>query len=183
MKPSRGIALTAVWGFAEATLFFIVPDVVVTFIALRRGFRAGWIAGAWAALAAVLGGIVIYVWAARDPATVERVLDLVPAISINQIGRAKAETGADWIMALMRGAFIGNPYKLYAAASGEQAVPLLAFLPMSFVARILRFLLAGTAARAVAVALARIGMARLQVPAWAIFWIMFYAWYLTWMPW
>ncbi len=77
MKPARGYALSAAWGFAEATLFFIVPDVIVTFLAFRYGFRRGWIAAAWAAFGAVIGGIVIYVWAGRDAATVERVLDLV----------------------------------------------------------------------------------------------------------
>jgi len=183
MKPAGGTVLAALWGLAEATLFFIVPDVIVTFIAVRRGFRAGWIAAAAAALGAVVGGILIYAWAGRDPAGVQRAFDCIPAISLDQIARAKAQTGADWIAALIRGAFVGNPYKLYAAASGEQSVPLLAFLPMSFVARIVRFLLAGTAARAVALAMARHGLTRWRMPAWAIFWIAFYAFYFTWMPW
>ena len=178
-----GYALAAAWGFAEAILFFLVPDVIITLIAIRHGFQRAWIAAAWAALGAVIGGAVIYIWASRDPATVEHVLDLVPAVSAGQIEDAKAATQADWVAALMRGAFIGNPFKLYAAASGEQGVPLIAFLPMSFLARIARFLLAGTATRAVALAMARLGLARGQLPGWAIFWIAFYAWYLTRMPW
>jgi membrane protein YqaA with SNARE-associated domain len=179
----RNNAFAAAWGFAEATLFFLVPDVIITRIALRHGFRSAWIAAVWAALGAVLGGTVIYVWARADAATVEHVLDLVPAVSIDQIARAKAETSADWIMALMRGAFIGNPYKLYAAASGEQSVPLLAFLPVSFAARILRFLLSGTLTRMLALCMTRLGLARWTVPAWAIFWVAFYVWYLIRMPW
>jgi membrane protein YqaA with SNARE-associated domain len=180
---TRNNALAAAWGFAEATLFFLVPDVIITRIALRHGFRAGWIAAVWAALGAVIGGVVVYLWAHADTATVERVLDLVPAVSIDQIARAKAETSADWVFALMRGAFIGNPYKLYAAASGEQSVPLLAFLPVSFVARILRFLLSGTLARVLALGMTRLGLERWTVPAWAVFWVAFYAWYLIRMPW
>jgi membrane protein YqaA with SNARE-associated domain len=180
---ARGYALAGAWGFAEATLFFIVPDIIITFMALRHGFRRGWVAAAWAALGAVIGGIGIYVWASRDPATVERVLDLVPAVSIDQIARAKAETSADWIAALMRGAFVGNPYKLFAAASGEQSVPLPAFLLVSFVARSIRFLLSGTVARGVALGMVRLGFGRWQVPGWAIFWIAFYAFYLTSMRW
>ncbi len=180
---ARHYALAAAWGFAEATLFFIVPDVVVTFIAFRHGFRRGWIAAAWAALGAVIGGIVIYLWASRDPAAVEHALDFVPAVSAGQIEWAKADTADDWVAALMRGAFIGNPYKLYAAASGEKGVPLLAFLPVSFVARIARFLLSGSIARVAALGMARIGLAQWQVPAWAAFWIVFYVWYLMRMPW
>jgi membrane protein YqaA with SNARE-associated domain len=180
---TRNYAFASAWGFAEATLFFLVSDVIITRIAFQHGFRSAWIAAVWAALGAVLGGTVIYVWARADAATVDHVLDLVPAVSVDQIAAAKSETNADWVIALMRGAFVGNPYKLYAAASGEQGVPLLAFLPVSFVARILRFLLSGTLTRVLALGMTRLGLARWTAPAWAIFWIVFYAWYLIRMPW
>lgn len=180
---ARWGALAATWGFAEATLFFLVPDVVITLIALRFGFRQAWIAAAWAALGAVLGGIVVYVWARHDPAAVDRVLDFVPAVSVDQIARAKADTAGDWVGALMGGAFVGNPYKLYAAAAGQLSVPLIAFIPMSFLARIIRFLLAGTAARVIALAMTRLGWTRWRVRTWAACWIAFYAIYLSAMPW
>ena len=45
-----------VWGAAEAFLFFIVPDVLIGYAALRRGARAGLIAAVLAALGASVGG-------------------------------------------------------------------------------------------------------------------------------
>ena len=32
--------LLAIWGLAEATVFFIVPDVILSFVALKEGKRA-----------------------------------------------------------------------------------------------------------------------------------------------
>ena len=50
--PGNCIALA--FGFAEATLFFIVPDVLITLIALFAGLRA-WRSMAMVTVGAVLG--------------------------------------------------------------------------------------------------------------------------------
>jgi len=47
------MAVAALWGFAEATLFFIVRDVLLTGIAVRRGCRTALRATAWAIVGAV----------------------------------------------------------------------------------------------------------------------------------
>ena len=46
------------WGLAEATLFFIVPDVWLN-LAGRRRLEAG-------LLGALIGGALIYFWGAHD---------------------------------------------------------------------------------------------------------------------
>ena len=35
------IVASALWGFAEATVFFVVPDVILTMTAVRCGLRTG----------------------------------------------------------------------------------------------------------------------------------------------
>jgi membrane protein YqaA with SNARE-associated domain len=183
MTRKRWLAAAFAWGFAEATLFFLVPDVIVTLIAVRLGFGTGWIAAACAAFGAVVGGALIYRWAQSDAATVELVLDCVPAISVGKIGAVKYVVADNWVRATIGGGFVGTPYKLYAAAAGEQRVPLAYFLPLSFVARILRFLLTASLARGLAARLERSGFDGWSVPLLVGFWIVFYAWYLARTSW
>jgi hypothetical protein len=77
----------ALWGFAEATLFFLVPDVLLTGIAMRKGLRVALLASLAAAAAATAGGLIMYRWAAADAAGARQVIDLLPAVSPAQIGR------------------------------------------------------------------------------------------------
>jgi len=51
------VGAALVWGFAEATLFFFVPDILITRIALADLRRALW-ACFWSLLGAVSGGAV-----------------------------------------------------------------------------------------------------------------------------
>src|SRR5437868_1692315 len=56
------------WGYAEATLFFLVPDVLLSWVALRDPRAAG-VACFWALAGALLGGATMYAWGAADPGT------------------------------------------------------------------------------------------------------------------
>ena len=61
-----GTVLVFLWGFAEGTLFFILPDVPLSFVALflpRRALlhMAAIVAGA------VLAGAVMFTWADHSP--------------------------------------------------------------------------------------------------------------------
>ena len=76
----------ALWGFAEATLFFLVPDVLLSAIALRRGRLAG-VACLVALLGALPGGALLYRWGEREPVAARRALDRLPAISTTTIDR------------------------------------------------------------------------------------------------
>ena len=182
MKPNL-TALVFVWGAAEAVFFFVVADVPVTLMTARAGFRTGLIASIWATAGALLGGIVLYCWAGADAAGVERLLDLVPAVSLGQIAAAKQEMADDWISATLIGGFSGDPYKLYASAAGSQGLSLPSFLAISFVARLSRFVLTAAIAQGVTSVLRRAGHDRWAVPLIGLFWIGFYAWYWTRMPW
>ena len=50
----------------KRSLFFIVPDVWISFVAVRRGWKAGVWAACFACLGALIGGSVMYVWGSRD---------------------------------------------------------------------------------------------------------------------
>ena len=61
-----GLKWTAMaWGFAEATFFFIIPDVFLTYIALKN-WRQATRACFWALGGALIGGAVMYAWGALD---------------------------------------------------------------------------------------------------------------------
>jgi membrane protein YqaA with SNARE-associated domain len=176
-------ALVFAWGFAEAVIFFVVADVPITLLTARNGFRTGMIASLWATAGALLGGMALYFWACADAAEVDRMLDLVPAISAGQISATKQAMTGGWIAATLIGGFSGNPYKLYAAAAGAQGLSLLPFLAVSLVARLSRFLCSAVLAQALTVVLRRIGQDGWALPLIGLFWTGFYAWYWIRMPW
>jgi membrane protein YqaA with SNARE-associated domain len=178
---ARVLAFT--WGFAEAVFFFVVADVAITLMTARNGFRTGLIAALWATVGALVGGIAVYLWAGADTVSVDQMLDWVPAISPGQIAAAKQHMAENWIIATLVGGFSGAPYKLYAAAAGEQGLSMLSFLAVSFVARLSRFVCSAALAQALAAILKRTGHNRWATPLIALFWIGFYAWYWTRMPW
>lgn len=95
-------ALVFLWGLAEATLFFIVPDVLLSLLALKDRRRA-WIASGYAG--ALLGGGMMYFWAAHDAAQVRSLLISIPPSRPNCWRRCD-----DWGYAsLFAGAFSGVP--------------------------------------------------------------------------
>jgi membrane protein YqaA with SNARE-associated domain len=127
------------WGFAEATAFFIVPDVYLGFVALFNWRRGLWVA--MAALAgAMLGGVLMYGLAMKDAAGVNRFLTYVPMIDALLVAEVADQTHTDGLTAVLWGPFLGTPYKIYAAQAGAQSLPLLSFVLMTIPARLQRFI-------------------------------------------
>jgi membrane protein YqaA with SNARE-associated domain len=69
-----------VWGFAEATLFFIVPDVLLTLVALFS-FRRSARVLVCILLGALTGGAIMFYLGAKDPAQARLVFLRVPFVS------------------------------------------------------------------------------------------------------
>lgn len=132
--------LALLWGLAEATLFFIVPDVLLSLLALRSRPRA-LVAGGFAVVGALLGGWLMYRWAALDAGLARDALVSVPAISADLLAQVRQQLASQGLPAMFAGAFSGVPYKIYAVEAGAAALPLAAFLALSLPARALRFLL------------------------------------------
>jgi membrane protein YqaA with SNARE-associated domain len=127
------------WGFAEAVIFFIVPDVLLTRVALRDGRRA-LVAALWTTAGALLGGTAL--WFAASQGAVGplfRTFSYLPGIHLELIAQTGQALHGDGLRALLIGGLIGQPYKLFAVHAGAQHVALPAFLAASAVARLVRF--------------------------------------------
>lgn len=136
-----GVRLAALaWGFAEATLFFIVPDVALSAVALRdRGPALR--CCLWALGGALVGGALMYGWALHSPDTAVTAVGQVPAVSAEMLARVESGLAATGSWAMFLGPLTGTPYKLYAVLSPAAGIGLPVFLLVSVPARLIRFVL------------------------------------------
>lgn len=171
--------IAGLWGFAEATLFFFVPDIWLTALAVRRGPRPALLACLAALAGALLGGIAMYSWGAADPATARAVLNLVPAIDPAMIGEVQAALQQDGVAAIFIGPLAGVPYKIYAVEAGAANLGLISFILVSVPARLTRFLLLTIGAWAISTALSRHAGLRVRMALLAGGWTAFYAIYFA----
>jgi membrane protein YqaA with SNARE-associated domain len=173
-------AAAFLWGLAEATLFFIVPDVVLSYIGLTRGARAAAVASLYAAAGASLGGALMYLWSARDFAAAAGAVRAVPAISDAMAADARAAMAEHgWFLASLAGPLSSTPYKLYAILAPHAGAPLVLFTLASIAARLPRFLLVGAGVAWIGARLRpRIGprgVLWLLAAAWLAFYALFFA--------
>jgi len=173
------LATAALWGLAEATLFFIVPDVWISFVAARRGWRAGLIASAAACVGALGGGLIMYLWGMSDPTIARHVLDMILAISPGMIWLVGYELRDQGLVSMLTGAFIGVPFKIYAVEAGAIGTGLITFLMMAIAARLTRFILAALIAAAAAQVTRRFLSEPTILSLLAGFWVLFYVWYFA----
>lgn len=174
-----GLFLGFLWGFAEATLFFIIPDVFLTLPALFSIRQSLKVMGA-ILLGSVLGGGVMYWYGASHPAQAESLVMQVPFVTQKMIAKTHAEFEQYRIWALVKGPAGGIPYKIYAVQSRRYA-GLLVFLLVTVIARAWRFVLSW----AVAVLLSAVFKKGIERRPWAAVaahvcvWTAIYAWYWT----
>jgi len=178
------IAIAAAWGLAEATLFFVVPDVLLSWLA---GFRPRLV---WRAVAAclggaLLGGLLMYLAAADSPQRMRALLDLVPAINADFIAATGAALQDQYGSQMLRAGFSGVPYKILAVESGAQGQSLATFLGWSVPARLARWMLVVLLARGVSQFVrSRFAAAdRVLWTLWSAGWGIVYVVYFTLMGW
>jgi membrane protein YqaA with SNARE-associated domain len=143
-RIERWLALA--WGLAESTVFFIVPDVLLTRIALRD-LRHAWVAACWAVAGALLGGAALW-FVATSGAAVEllRFFEKLPGINRFLSYAAASALHHDGISAFFTGAVTGVPYKLLATHAAVQGISLPGLLFVSALARSARFFVTTTVA-------------------------------------
>lgn len=132
--------LALLWGFAEATLFFLVPDILLSWLSLRAPRRLP-SALAMSLVGALGGGALSYVYAKSHSASAIALLDYVPGIHPALIASAQASLLHNGPLALLIGAFSGTPYKLFAAQAASVGMSLPLFVAASIPARLTRWLL------------------------------------------
>lgn len=131
----------ALWGFAEATAFFVVPDVLLTAAVLMLGGAAALRFAGAAAIAAVVGGMVMLAWGAADVDGARGFILAIPLIGGDILARVQADIAGAWPANLTIGAITGAPYKIYAVEAGAAGINPFAFAVVSFAARLARFAL------------------------------------------
>jgi membrane protein YqaA with SNARE-associated domain len=164
------------WGFAEATVFFIVPDVLLGAVALFAP-RAAPRVLAFTLAGALAGGALTYGVASElRPSQSESVLDRVPTVKDSAIQRVDREMRDHGPRSIVYGPLrMGTPYKLYARAAAVEdeafgsfflwSIPgrLERMLPVTLVAGLVGFLARGWIARRPRAVLASYGASWLAV--------------------
>ena len=175
-RSQGALLLCAVWGYAEATRFYVVPDVLIGWLALDDP-RRGTLASVWATAGAVLGGLAVH---AEGRARRAR-LTQIPGISDAMVEDASAKLARDGWWALLRGPLDGIPYKVYAAEAGARELPAADLVAWTVPARLWRFLAVALGAGAVGVVFRE--RVRRREGAWLVgylaFWAITYARYFA----
>jgi hypothetical protein len=179
MTQRRDAAIAALWGFAEAVLWFIVPDVFLTWVAVRKGVRPALWLSAFAVAGAIVGGLFTYGWGATAAGFGETAMAWLPGIDAAMIDRVESEVAASGSAALLDGPRQAQPYKLYALAAGDQGTSVLALVGWTIPGRAFRFVLSSVVAAALGAVGRRLLPQRVVVGLWATFWLVVYAWLWT----
>jgi len=176
MRLSRTNALAALWGLAEATLFFIVPDVLLSWVALRSLERAMW-ACLWALLGALVGGTLIWYVGLINADPLREIFTSIPAINEGMLSDVRDQLEDSGLVALFIGPLVGTPYKLYALEAAQLGYGLFVFLLVSIPARMMRFVIVTIVSAAACRALERLISARTLQVLHVSLWVAFYSWY------
>ena len=163
------------WGLAEATLFFIVPDVGLSVISLK-GIDIGLIACLYALAGALTGGTIMFYWGRANIEKVTHILNMIPAIRTKDIEKVRSDLKNTGIPAILFGPILGIPYKIY-AAHAHLITSIFYFLLISIPARIVRFILVTFATPYIIHKFLPNASYLLQVQAVLILWTFFYSIY------
>ena len=152
--------------------------MLLTLLALRSLRRA--LAGCvLALLGALAGGAVMHRWASVDRPAALAAADRVPFVPAAMIERVHDQLARHGSVAVVAGAWMGRPYKLYAVQAPAAGVTAGELLAVTVPARLLRFAALAVLAHLIGRALlARWGW-RATLAAWAVAWTVNYLLYWT----
>ncbi len=131
-----------VWGLSEATLFFLVPDIWLTWVVLHHNDKII-PTYLWTLAGAMLGGTTMYLWGIESTALLKQILDAIPAISHELIKYSAESLKTDGFLTMLSGSFRGTPYKLYASQAYEANISLTSFIMMTIPSRLARWSVLG----------------------------------------
>lgn len=165
------IVYAFLWGFFEATFFFIVPDVFFGFTALFIPLF-GILHGIVSIFGSMIGGIVMYRLALHYPLTLTNFLSQIPGINEQMVSEVYANLQHMGFKALFLAPWRGTPYKIFAVGAGVFKLNFLHFILLTFPSRLLRILTITITVSA----LGRIFKTSLQkhTQKWCIFYVVFW---------
>ena len=174
-----GVALSFVWGFAEATLFFVVPDVLLSLVAILS-LRSVWRHIAAAIAGALAGGALMFFWAQVNPHSARVAVNKVPFVTEQMFAHVDAGYQKSGIVTVYVGPMTGTPYKIYAVAA-PPFVSLASFVVATIPARGWRFTLVSLVFAVCAGLLRKYwNKSFRQLTLWhALAWMVFYGFYWT----
>lgn len=176
---SHGTILVAfLWGLAEATLFFLIPDIFLGFVALFN-WRRGFLSTAFAVIGALIGGVVMFSLAINHPQLMNRILTTIPLINQEMVDSVRDAILSTGVISLITGPLQGIPYKVYAVQAGQQGLPIPLFLIMSMIARLERLLPVYLVGAIVGITFRDYvhHHTRLVIGMYIVFWLGVYTWY------
>ncbi len=165
------------WGLAEGTLFFIIPDVLLSWASLAGARCGARLLGA-IVVGALLAGTIMYGWASTKPGPAHAAVAAVPFVRERMFDQVNEGYSKHGLIAMLQGPSSGVPYKVYAVLAPPQH-DFLRFILLSIPARLERLALSWIVFTAIGCVL-RGWMGnhrRLTVGLFLAFWVVTYAIY------
>lgn len=174
---ARAGMLGFLWGFAEGTLFFVVPDVIISLVAIFST-RHYLVCAASSLAGSVLGGALVFLGAQYAHDTVYQLVHAVPFIPERLFATVYDGYEQRGLWSLFSGPISGIPYKVYALIAPAHA-GLIPFLMVSIPVRLGRFLAVGGVGRAAGFLAEKSGRFPPEklVAVHALLWALFYLFY------
>ncbi len=172
---------SGLWGFAEATLFFILPDVLLSYFALNKK-EPLWKYCLWALSGALIGGALLYWLGAFYQTVWWQLIELVPAINTDLMNKVASWMRQDGLTAILLGPSQGLPYKTFAVQAFDNGVGFWQFMLISIPARLIRFLLFAYVARLLSMTLMKNFSRRTLLVIWMTIWVISYFTYFSMFP-
>lgn len=169
-------AISLLWGFLEATCFFLVVDIYLSFFVIQNYKQALKLCFV-AMMGAVLGGCCIYLWSASHFEALYHFYLQLPGINQHLIINVQNQITQYQQWALFWGGISGQPYKLYALYAAKAGVGILPFILASIPARLLRFILVITLVKIAIKYVAIKYKTKTLYILLSVFWVIFYVFY------
>ncbi|RIN99445.1 hypothetical protein [Mammaliicoccus sciuri] len=164
-----------IWAFLEGIVFFIIPDVALTYYAIMQKSKFKLLcANLIAIIGAVLGGIIVYIISIQHLNFVEMIMINIPGIHPYMIKHVIHSLEYKGVLGLIEAPLFGIPYKLYAMMSYHEGISFIIFIIVSFIARLLRFILTSYLAYVLSHIVFKNVNRYIKILLWLIVWIIVY---------
>jgi membrane protein DedA with SNARE-associated domain len=119
-SKDQAVVSGLLWGLAEATFFFIVPDVLLCYWALRSA-RSAFSATLSVVLGAMLGASLLYLFPQLSE-VLQRIWVDLPGFGPKMITVAKEHLQQEGARGLLLGPTSGIPYRIYVVQAIQQEI-------------------------------------------------------------